>query len=104
MAFYVQIDFGEPVQHFTSLHLLNEELKRAGHIFVHSVSDDRYKNMAEGCSIDSARTPLYIETSVSTEGTFVESEAFWVENYLTGEFYNPEKRPYIEVYPQTLIL
>ena len=100
MTYKVQMDFDEPVQYFTDLNLLVAELKRAGHVFVYSTADGKYKEMAEECCVDPTKTPLYVETSVSTEGTFVESEAFWVENYLTGEFYSPEKRPHIEKYLQ----
>lgn len=100
MIYKLQLDFDEPIQYFTDISLLATELKQSGHIFVYSVSDEKYKEMAECCCTDPAKTPLYIETSVSTEGTFVESEAFWVENYLTGEFYRPEKRPYIESFPE----
>lgn len=42
------------------------------------------------------RKPLFISTALSDEGVFVESEEFWVENYMFGEFYNPDQMPYIE--------
>ena len=97
--YQLHMDFDQPVQNFTDLNQLFEELKNNGHIFIYDAAHDRYCQMAEPCGVNCITHPLYIETSVSTEGIFVESEAFWVENYLTGEFYNPEKRPYIEVYP-----
>lgn len=100
MIYKLQLDFDEPIQYFTDLSLLATELKQSGHVFVYSASDEKYKEIVEGSCVDPAKNPLYIETSVSTEGTFVESEAFWVENYLTGEFYSPEKRPYIESFPE----
>ena len=103
MIYKVQMDFDEPVQYFTDLNLLVTALKQAGHVFVYSAPDDKYNEMAEVCCVDPTKTPLYIETSVSSEGAFVESEAFWIENYLSGEFYNPEKRPHIEACLQDII-
>lgn len=100
MIYKLQLDFDEPIQHFTDLHLLVAELKRADHIFIFSDFDDKYKEMTEDCCIDPAKTPLYIETSVSPEGVFVESESFWIENYMLDEFSNPEKRPYVETYSE----
>ena len=40
--------------------------------------------------------PVFIKSVLSEEGTFVESEAFWIENYMFDEFYNPDLMPYIE--------
>ena len=40
--------------------------------------------------------PVFIRSVLSDEGTFVESEEFWIENYMFDEFYNPEILPYVE--------
>lgn len=40
--------------------------------------------------------PVFAVTVLSEEGVFVESETFWVENYMFDEFYNPDRMPYIE--------
>ena len=98
MTYELQLDFEEPIQTFMDLKPLFKEVKRTGHIFIYNTSDDKYKEMAAGCCINPAKETLYIETSVSIEGVFVESETFWIENYLLDEFSNPEKRPYIEKY------
>ena len=98
MMYELQLDFEDPVQSFENLDQLFEALKAAGHISVYDAAQARYREMAEDCCVDPAKTPLYIETSVSEEGVFVESEAFWIENYMAGEFSNPEKRPHIEIY------
>lgn len=100
MIYKLQLDFDEPIQYFTDLSLLATELKQSGHVFVYSASDEKYKEMAEGCCIDPAKTPLYIESSVLPEGVFVESESFWIENYMLDEFSNPEKRPCVETYSE----
>lgn len=42
------------------------------------------------------QTPVFIKLIFSGEGMFVKDEAFWIENYMLGEFYNPEQLPYIE--------
>lgn len=42
------------------------------------------------------QTPVFIKTVLSDEGAFVKDEAFWIENYMLDEFYNPERLPYIE--------
>lgn len=42
------------------------------------------------------QTPVFIKTVLSDEGAFVKDEAFWIENYMFDEFYNPERLPYIE--------
>ena len=98
MMYELQLDFEKPVQSFADLGQLFEVLKAAGHIFVYDTAQARYCEMVEDCYVDPVKTPLYIETSVSEEGVFVESEVFWIENYMTGEFSDPEKRPYIETY------
>lgn len=98
MTYELQLDFEEPIQQFTDLKPLYEALKQTGHIYVYTTIDDKYKEMAVGYTIDPTKEPLYMETTVSAEGVFVESETFWIENYMLDEFYNPEKRPYIEKY------
>ena len=40
--------------------------------------------------------PFYIKTILSDDGVFVPNEAFWIENYMFDEFYNPDRMPYIE--------
>lgn len=98
MTYELQLDFEESIQTFTDLKPLFIELKRTGHIFIYNPSDDKYKEAAADHCIDATKASLYIETTVSAEGVFVEGEAFWIENYLLDEFSNPEKRPYIEKY------
>ena len=95
--YQLQLDFDEPVRHFADLNQLFAELNQAGHVFVHSASSDKYREMAEGCCIDAIQTPFYIETSISAEGVFVENKEFWIENYMLGEFSSPEQMPYIEM-------
>lgn len=45
---------------------------------------------------EQAESPVFAITALSDEGVFVKSEAFWIENYMFDEFYNPERMPYIE--------
>ena len=92
------MDFDEPVLIFEDAYELYVKLRQSGHIFLYTPSDDRYKAAANDCKADSINKSLYIETSVSAEGVFVESEDFWIANYMFDEFYSPEHRPYIEPY------
>lgn len=98
MTYELQLDFEEPIQTFVDLKPLFKALKRTGHISIYNISDDKYKEAAAEHCIDATKASLYIETTVSTEGVFVESEAFWIDNYLLDEFSNPEKRPFVETY------
>lgn len=40
--------------------------------------------------------PVCVKTALTKEAVFVESEEFWVENYMFDTFYNPEWIPSIE--------
>lgn len=52
---------------------------------------------AQDLSIEEqTQKPVFVITVLSDEGVFVESESFWIENYMLDEFYNPERMPYIE--------
>ena len=97
-TYQLQMDFGAPVMCFTDLHQVFEALKQNDHIFVFSTLDDRCRKVAKDHEIDPEEKPFYIETSVSEEGVFVQSVEAWIDDDMVDEFYNPEKRPYIEVF------
>lgn len=98
ITYQLQLDFDQPIQEFTDLKLLFEVLKHDGHIFIYDASTQKYQQMAKESVIDPSARPLYVETSVSTEGDFVPNIETWIKDYMIGEFYNPEKRPHIETY------
>lgn len=96
-TYQLHLDFDTPILCFSDLKQIFEVLLQSNHIFIYSVSDDKYKQAAEDFGIDPAEKPFYVETSVSVEGTFTESVESWIENSLLDEFYNPEQRPHIDV-------
>lgn len=42
------------------------------------------------------QVPICINTVLSDEDDFVCSEAYWADNCMLDEFYNPERMPYID--------
>lgn len=90
------VSCASPEEVFTLLK--NEEL-----IAVFRYNDDEtgavYREAADERQLSIAERearPVLVTTVLSDEGIFVESEAFWIENYMTDEFYNPERMPYVE--------
>ena len=78
-------------------------LKNAGFVSILRYNDKKtgtaYAKMADEHCLSAAKRqlwPVFIMSAVSDEGVFVESEAFWTENYMLDEFYNPERMPHIE--------
>jgi len=42
------------------------------------------------------QVPICIKTVLSDEEDFVCSEAYWIENCMLDEFYNPERMPFVD--------
>lgn len=104
-SFYyiVHREHGGPSVTFRSREEVFAFLKNAGLVSVFRYNDDKTGRMFakaadEHClSVEEQeRRPVFITTVLDGDGAFVESEAFWTENYLLDEFYNPDLRPYIE--------
>lgn len=94
----LRLDFDKPVQCFDDLESVYRVLLAAEHIFVFSPEDDIYKQAAMEDGIDSVKFPVYITNTISDEGDFVESEAYWIENRMRDVFYNPEYMPHVETF------
>ena len=101
--YIVHADQDGPATTHQSLEEVFAFLKNTGFISVFRYNDKKtgsaYANLAaEYClsSVEQEQRPVFVTTAVSDEGVFVESEAFWIENYMIDEFYNPERTPHIE--------
>lgn len=99
----VQIDFDEKAICCETLPEVYALLKKHKLISVLRYNDNKtgaaYTKAAaeQGLTItEQEQTPIYIKTVLPGEGTFVKDEAFWMENYMLGEFYVPEQMPFID--------
>lgn len=99
----VQLDVDEsPVVCKTPEEVFNL-LKKKNLISVLRYNDSKttgaYVKQATKQELDPAEfqeVPVCVVTALSDVGVFVESEDFWIENYMFDEFYNPERMPYVE--------
>ena len=101
--FSVQNEPDEPIITMESVEEIYSLLLSKGLISVlrynDSITGEAYLRMAdqEGFSAaDRVRFPIFIYPGNPEDGVFVQSEEVWIENYMLGEFYNPERMPYIE--------
>ena len=102
-SFIVHCEPGEPAISFPALNEVFNFLMKEGFItvFRHGDADTGKlfeKAAEEHCLSEQEQLarPLFISTALSDEGAFVESEAFWIQNYMLDEFYNPDRTPFIE--------
>lgn len=103
--FYYNVQFERdgPIASYSTLNEVYELLKMKGYIFVFRHNDQKTGNKYTKAAAEQLlstseqqRLPIYVLPSTSDEGTFVQSEAFWIENYMEDEFYNPDRMPHIE--------
>lgn len=102
-CYVVQLEPGEPSVTFSSPGEVFTFLKKKRFITILQYNDKKtgeaYAKEAAAHELtaeEQVKTPIFAITALSDEGVFVESETFWIENYMFDEFYNPERMPYIE--------
>ena len=103
-AYYsVQLEHGEPAVCLESEKQVFDLLKKKKFVTVLRYNDKKtgaaYAKKAraqELTPVEQLKLPVFVASALSAEGVFVESEEFWIENYMIDEFYNPERMPYIE--------
>ena len=103
LYYTIQLDGDVPVVILETLEDVYDFLKKKKVISVLRYNDNKtgsaYAKAAKEQSLtttEQEQTPVYIKTVLSDEGTFVEDEAFWIENYMLDEFYVPERMPFID--------
>lgn len=106
MSFYyyiVHLEEGSPSVSVGSLSEIFALLKEMGFVTIFRYNDKEtgaaFNEVAEEYCVPKAereRRPVFVLPATSDDGAFVESEEFWIENYLLEEFYNPELLPYVE--------
>lgn len=99
----VQLDYDSGIITLNSLEGVFELLKEKQCIAVYRCNDPitgkQYAELADKLSFSAEQQeafPVCVTTVLSEEGYFVESEEFWIENYMVDEFYYPDRMPYIE--------
>ena len=104
-SFYyiVHIDEDRPAVTFKSLREVFSLIKSEGLISIYQhnnkTTDHAYAKAADKACLSAKereQRPILITTALDEDGVFVESEDFWIENYMIDEFYNPDTFPYIE--------
>ena len=76
VVYKVQMDFDEPVQYFTDLNLLYEELKHTGHVVVYNASDAKYQQIeALYNSYQQQKANLSAATRAMRENEILEKES-----------------------------
>lgn len=103
VCYIVHLEEGCPSATFYTPEKTLAFLKTAGFISIFRYNDKEtgvmYARAASEYCLSAAeqeQRPVFVMASVSDEGVFVPNESFWTENYMLGEFYNPERTPYIE--------
>lgn len=99
----IQLEMDAPVVFRETLEEVFTFLKKKKAVSVLRYNDNKtgaaYTKAAtrQGLTLaEQAQAPTCIKTVLSTEGTFVKDELFWIENYMLDEFYTPDRMPYVD--------